>query len=80
MLTVSILASGDDRLPPVFFSVPAVVNRNGVSRLLPLGMNDEERAALTDSATILYDLARQVGLSEPPRVAWNPALAAPRAA
>jgi len=80
VLTVSTLALSDDRLPPVFFSVPAIVNRNGVSRLLPIGMNDEEGAALTNSATILRDLARSVGLSEPPRVDWKPSLAAPRAA
>lgn len=75
VLTVSTLAPGDDRFPPAFFSVPAVVNRNGVSRLLPIGMNEEERAALANSASVLHDLARDVGLTEPPRVAWEPGLA-----
>lgn len=80
VLTVSTLAVGDGRFPPVFFSVPAVVNRSGVSRLLPLATNEEERVALVRSATILHDLARDVGLLEPPSVSWKASLASTRVA
>ena len=78
VLTVSTLAADYERIPPVFFSVPAVVNRGGVARLLPLALSEEEWAGLAHSASVLRDLMTQVGLGELPGRATLPSVGAGR--
>lgn len=65
VLTVSTLAEGYGRFGPVVFSVPAVVNRAGVTRTLSLSLNEEEWQGLSRSAAILQESAAQAGLRIP---------------
>lgn len=68
VLTVSTLATGYPQLPSVFFSVPAVVHRSGVAKLLPLALSEQEWGRLAHSASLLRDAASRVGLVPPPNI------------
>ncbi len=50
ILTVSTLLEGQYGLDGVCLSVPAIVGRKGVERVLEVGLDDDEKAALTASA------------------------------
>jgi L-lactate dehydrogenase len=53
VLTVSSLAPAQMNVGKVCLSLPAVITRNGVDRVLPVCLNDEEDLALHKSADIL---------------------------
>jgi L-lactate dehydrogenase len=53
VLTVSSLVPASLQLGAVSLSLPAIINRYGVARVLPISLNPSERKALEDSAEIL---------------------------
>jgi L-lactate dehydrogenase len=53
VLTVSSLAPASTDLGEVCLSLPSVINRDGVARVLPIPLNDAEKQALRASAEIL---------------------------
>jgi L-lactate dehydrogenase len=64
VLTVSSLAPESVGLGEVCLSLPSVVNRDGVSRVLHTSLNDTEKQALQTSAGILKQHLALAGLSE----------------
>jgi len=55
VLAVSSLAPVSMGLGEVFLSLPAIINRNGVARVLPIPLSTPERCALETSACILKE-------------------------
>jgi L-lactate dehydrogenase len=55
VLTVSSLAPESMGLGTVCLSLPAIINRDGVARVLPIPLNQSERQALEASAEILRE-------------------------
>jgi L-lactate dehydrogenase len=53
VLTVSCLTSGMYGIEDVYLSLPAVVNRHGVNRIVQLSLSPEEEQQLKDSAKLL---------------------------
>jgi L-lactate dehydrogenase len=53
VLTVSNLAPAQMNVGEVFLSLPAIITRDGVDRVLPVQLNEEESRALRKSAHIL---------------------------
>jgi len=64
VLTVSSLAPESLGLGAVCLSLPSVINREGVSRVLRISLNDNERQALQTSAEILQQHLALAGISE----------------
>lgn len=53
VITVSSRLNGEYGLRDVYLGLPAYVNRNGVRRILPLNLRDEEIEKLRNSYEIL---------------------------
>ncbi len=66
VLTVSSLVEGQGDLDGVCLSLPSIVGRHGIERVLRLVMNDAERAALGRSAATLREAADRLDLSAVP--------------
>ena len=64
VLTVSSLAPESLGLGAVCLSLPSVINREGVSRVLHISLNDTEKQALQASAEILQQHLALAGISE----------------
>ncbi len=62
IMTVSTLMEGRDSQDHVCLSLPAVVDRSGINRVLRIPLADGERQGLEKSASILRSFAREVGL------------------
>lgn len=62
VLTVTTLLNNFHGISDICLGVPAVINRNGVDRIVELPLNNEELAAFSRSANVLKDVARSVGL------------------
>jgi len=62
VLSVSSLINGYDDLNDVFFSLPAVVDRGGIERILHLELSAEETGKLRRSAEILRQTIRSLDL------------------
>ena len=60
VLTVSTLGDGHHGIGGVCLSLPAIVNRTGVSRVIDAPLTDEETAGLHRSAQVLRDVIAQV--------------------
>ena len=60
VLTVSLRADGHYDLEGVCLSLPAVVNRNGVERVIDAALPDRERAALRQSADVLKGIIAEL--------------------
>jgi L-lactate dehydrogenase len=58
VLTVSTLLDNYYEISDVCLSVPVILNRNGVSRVLKIGLDQSEIASLQASAEILKDVIR----------------------
>ena len=58
ILPVSSLMTGEYGLNDVVLSIPAVVDENGVQKVIPIELNEEELTKLKDSANILKDIAK----------------------
>jgi L-lactate dehydrogenase len=61
VLTVSSFVEGFLDLPGVALSLPAVVGREGIRELLPIRLDDRERAALGRSADLLKAFQAELG-------------------
>lgn len=61
VLPVSSLMDGFMGIKDVCFSVPAVVGRAGVERLIEISLTDDEKAALINSANTLTETLKLVG-------------------
>ena len=46
----------------VYLSIPAVVNRNGIFRIMPVELNDQETKAFQKSAEVLKKIINESGL------------------
>lgn len=62
VLSVSTVIKDDDDVNGVALSLPSVVGRNGVERVLRLPLSDEERGGLRRSAEVLKETAAKLGL------------------
>ncbi|HSE72118.1 MAG TPA: L-lactate dehydrogenase [Nocardioidaceae bacterium] len=62
VLPVSTLLTGYQGIDDVCLSVPSVVNRSGVERVLDVPLSDRELAGLRASADEVRSVARQLGL------------------
>lgn len=60
VLTVSTLLSGEYGQDDVYIGVPAVLNGNGVARIIEKPLNDDERAKFAHSASILREYQEKV--------------------
>jgi L-lactate dehydrogenase len=63
VLTVSSLIPNVNGISDVCLSLPAVVNRQGVARVLKTRLNDAEQAQLQESAKTLHQVIEQLDLS-----------------
>lgn len=61
VLTVSALLCGEYGQHGVFVGVPAIINQNGVQRILTLNLTEEEQEKLEDSCRILQESFRGLG-------------------
>ena len=50
--------TGEYGLNDVVLSIPSVVGENGVEKVVPIGLSDDEMAELKKSADILKDIAK----------------------
>jgi L-lactate dehydrogenase len=64
VLTVSNLVSGSYGISDVMFSLPAVIGREGVERIVELALAEEEIAALEQCADVLHGVLDELALSE----------------
>ena len=62
VLTVSTLLDGQLGVSDIYLSVPAVLNRRGVQRLIELNISEEERRAFHHSAETIGKIAWNLGL------------------
>jgi L-lactate dehydrogenase len=63
VLSVSSLITDYYGIDKVCFSLPTVVDRGGVERVIKLKLAEEEQAGLINSARVLKDTIRQLGLN-----------------
>jgi len=63
VLSVSSLISNYYDLDNVCFSLPTVIDRGGIERVIKLKLSDEERTGLIKSARVLKETIRQLGLN-----------------
>jgi malate/lactate dehydrogenase len=64
VLTVSSLAPEQMNVGKVYLSLPAIITRNGIDPVVPIGLNDEESRALQKSADILRQHLQTLGLPD----------------
>jgi L-lactate dehydrogenase len=62
VLTVSCLSSGLYGIKDVYLSLPAVVNRHGVNRIIQLALSSEEERQLRHSAQLLRQAIEELHL------------------
>jgi len=62
ILTVSSLLEGQYGISDVCLSVPTIVNRNGVERILDIPINDSERQLLLKSANSLKEIIKDLNI------------------
>ena len=62
VLTVSCLTSGIYGIEDVYLSLPAVVNRYGVNRIVQLSLSDKEEQQLKHSAQLLHQAIEELEL------------------
>jgi L-lactate dehydrogenase len=62
VLSVSNLVPGYYGIEDVYLSLPSVVGRGGVEKILPLNLDETELAALHRSAAVMHDYIHQLGI------------------
>jgi L-lactate dehydrogenase len=62
VLSVSNLVPGYYGITDVYLSLPSVVGRSGVERILPITLDEAEQAALQRSAEVMQENIRQLAL------------------
>ena len=55
VLTVSAMLRGEYDQMDVFAGVPCIINQNGVQRILPLSLTEEEKETFNESCDILRE-------------------------
>jgi L-lactate dehydrogenase len=65
VLSVSSLIHDYYGIDDVYLSLPAVIGRDGVERVVPLGLSAEEASGLRRSAELLRETIGHLGLDEP---------------
>lgn len=63
ILTVSSLFSGEEGINDVYMAMPCVIGRQGITRILPVPLADDEKKQLRTSADILKDILKQADLT-----------------
>jgi L-lactate dehydrogenase len=71
VLTVSNLAPAQMNVGEVCLSLPAIITRDGIDRVLPVSLNDEESRALQKSADILRRHLQTLDLSSDPPMRYR---------
>jgi L-lactate dehydrogenase len=62
VLSTTSLLNGQYGLSDVCLSLPSVINRRGIARVLELELSDDEREKLTESAAVLKSSIAELGL------------------
>lgn len=62
VLPVSVLVDNFYEINDVYLSLPAVVNRDGIRQVQKIEFNEKEKTAFINSATILKNLLKEIGL------------------
>ena len=62
MYTVSTLLDNYYGISDVCLSIPTILNRNGISRILKIELSDSEVKQLQDSAHVLKDVLNRLDL------------------
>ena len=60
VLPVSVSLNGAYGINDVALSVPAIVGRNGIERLVPIALSEEEREKLSKSAEVLKEITKTI--------------------
>ena len=60
VLTVSAMLKGEYGQRDVYVGVPCIINRNGVQKILPLNLSDEEKEKLGKSCDTLRESYREI--------------------
>jgi len=63
ILTVSSLFTGEEGINDVYMAMPCVIGRQGITRILPVPLADEEKEQLRASADILKEILKQADLT-----------------
>ena len=61
ILPVSSLVTGEYGINDVVLSLPAIVGKDGVEKIVPIQFNEEELNKLNESAEFLSSVARKQG-------------------
>jgi L-lactate dehydrogenase len=62
ILTVSGLQMGESKLNDVYIAMPCIVGRNGIRKILPIPLSDEEFVKLNESANLLKEIIKKSNL------------------
>jgi len=62
ILTVSGLQNGESSLNDVYIAMPSIVGRNGIRKILPIPLSDDEFKKLNDSANLLKEIIKNSNL------------------
>ncbi len=63
ILTVSSLFTGEEGINDVYMAMPCVIGRQGITRILPVPLADEEKTQLKASAEMLKNILNQADLT-----------------
>lgn len=59
ILTVSGLLDGENNLHDVYMAMPCIVGRNGIRKIIPIPLSNDESEKLNHSANILKDIIQK---------------------
>lgn len=62
ILPVSIYLDGEFGLEGATLSLPSIVGKNGIEKIVPISLSDEEQKALAHSAEVLKETAATIGV------------------
>lgn len=62
ILTVSGLQNGESSLNDVYIAMPCIVGRNGIRKILPIPLSEDEFKKLNDSANLLKEIIKNSNL------------------
>lgn len=62
VLTVSVMMRGEYNQSEVFIGAPCIINQNGVQRILPLSLNEEEKEKFDNSCRLLKETYNELEL------------------
>lgn len=62
ILTVSGLQNGESSLNDIYIAMPSIVGRNGIRKILPIPLSEDEFKKLNDSANLLKEIIKNSNL------------------